>query len=118
MGNQEKLNSGSFGHDPGFRKPLGRPKGTPNKVTALIKNTFMQVFQDLQNDPVNNLLEWANREPTEFYKLASKFIPTEVDAIIKETITVKIFDDDEPEEENDDDIESVEYEDFTPDEFM
>lgn len=115
----KQLHSGNFGNDPGQRKPLGRPKGTPNKVTALIKNTFMKVFQDLQQHETANLQSWAESEPTEFYKLASKFIPTEVDAVIKETITVRLFDDEDlSEEEEIEDVEVVDFEDISPDEFM
>lgn len=58
----------------------GRPKGTPNKLTRTVKETVLAVFNDLQSDPEANLLSWAQQEPTEFYKIASKLIPTEVKA--------------------------------------
>lgn len=56
----------------------GRPKGVQNKLTRTVKETVLAVFNDLQSDPEANLLSWAQQEPTEFYKIASKLIPTEV----------------------------------------
>lgn len=60
----------------------GKPKGATNKTTRLVKDVFAQVFSDLQDDPTVKLSEWAKTEPTEFYKLASKLIPTQVNANI------------------------------------
>jgi hypothetical protein len=54
----------------------GRKKGVPNKATATIKAAFLEAFQ--QRGGVPALMKWADDEPTEFYKLASKLIPTEV----------------------------------------
>lgn len=56
----------------------GRPKGTPNKVTASIRETFSNVFNALQNDEKANLTSWGKDNTTEFYKLASKLIPLDV----------------------------------------
>ena len=68
-----EANSGSFKPGEG-----GRPKGAVNKTTKLVKETFAEVFNKLQDHPTANLEAWAIEEPTEFYKLASKLIPTEV----------------------------------------
>lgn len=56
----------------------GRPKGTPNKLTRTVKETVLAVFDDLQSDPKANLLSWGKSNPTEFYKIAAKLIPTEI----------------------------------------
>jgi hypothetical protein len=56
----------------------GRPKGAINKSTKLVKEVFADAFEELQKDPDNNLVEWGKREPTEFYKLASKLIPQQI----------------------------------------
>jgi hypothetical protein len=60
--------------------PKGRKKGVPNKLTATVKGAFEKVFHDLQEDPEkpHALAAWAQMEPTEFYKLAAKLIPTEL----------------------------------------
>lgn len=57
----------------------GKPKGAINKTTKLVKEVFAEVFQDMQSDPAANLLSWGKENPTEFYKLASKLIPTQMD---------------------------------------
>ncbi len=56
----------------------GRQKGTPNKVTATVRETFERVFSQLQEGDDANLQTWAEQNPTEFYKLSSKLIPTDV----------------------------------------
>jgi hypothetical protein len=78
-------------------KKIGKPfeKGNkaasgrgPNKITRTVKETVLAAFQDLQEDPKANLLKWGKDNPTEFYKIAAKLIPTEVNAKV-EDITVK-----------------------------
>lgn len=59
----------------GHKKGKGRPKGSPNKLTATVKQVFEDAFNKLQEDKLQNILEWGKRNPTEFYKLASKMIP-------------------------------------------
>ena len=58
----------------------GKPKGALNKLTKTVKEKVLDVFNELQDDPTANLLSWAKEEPTEFYKIASKLIPAEVNA--------------------------------------
>lgn len=61
----------------------GRPKGTPNKLTKTVKEAFEIAFQDLQNEPGAKLSDWAKGNPTDFYRIASKLIPNELNATIK-----------------------------------
>jgi len=62
----------------------GRPKGSANKTTAIIKDAIVAVYADLQDsvedaDKANaHFLKWAKDNATEFYKLASKLIPIQV----------------------------------------
>jgi len=56
----------------------GKPKGAKNKVTKTFKGILQYVLTELQDDPKNNMLRWAQENPTEFYKIASKLIPTEL----------------------------------------
>jgi hypothetical protein len=56
----------------------GRVAGTPNRFTRTVREVFEQTFNALQDDPVNNLTQFAKLNPTEFYKLAAKLIPTDV----------------------------------------
>ena len=57
----------------------GRKKGTPNKA-ASIRAAFEQAFAALQKDEKkpHHLRAWAEANPTEFYKLAARLIPTEI----------------------------------------
>lgn len=70
----------------------GRPKGVKNKTTRMVKDIFTEVFNEMQNSPKVKLLVWAKKEPTEFYKLAAKLIPTEIKADLsgKQEIILKI----------------------------
>lgn len=69
----------------------GRPAGTQNKITKTVRETVLAVFNDLQADPKANLLAWAKAEPTEFYKISSKLIPTEVTAQVEVSGGVQIY---------------------------
>lgn len=70
----------------------GRPKGSKNRNTTLIRDVFAQVFDELQGDPKASLKVWAKANPTEFYKLSAKLIPIQVggdpDNPIKATLEV------------------------------
>lgn len=56
----------------------GRQKGVPNKHTREFKELLQQTMMELQEDKRANLLTWAKENTTEFYKIASKLIPTEM----------------------------------------
>lgn len=78
-----------MGKPKGSDKTGGRAEGTPNVVSGTVKQKFLDVFLDLQVSPQHSLRAWAMEDPknlTEFYKLSSKLIPTEVDAVVKATV--------------------------------
>jgi hypothetical protein len=69
----------------------GRPKGTPNKLTKTVKDTVLEVFNELQKDPEFNLEAFGKKYPKDFYIIASKLIPTEVNAnLTSKVIKVKV----------------------------
>mgnify|MGYP003402832662 CR=1 FL=1 len=73
----------------GHNKAVGRPTGSQNKLTKTVKERVLEVFNELQEDPKANLLSWAKDEPTEFYKIAAKLIPSDINAKIEgKVITV------------------------------
>lgn len=79
------------GNNTSFKKGEGgRPAGVQNKFTRTVKETVLKVFNDLQDDPDVKLESWAKSEPTEFYKIAAKLIPTEVAGNIDSKITLHI----------------------------
>jgi hypothetical protein len=57
----------------------GKPKGAKNKSTRLVKEVFSEVFSEFQADPEAALSVWGKANLTEFYKLAARLIPTEVE---------------------------------------
>ena len=68
---------------------LGRPPGTPNKLTTTIREAVLDAFNELQNDPQVKLVVWGKKNPTEFYQIAARLIPTEINATLqKRTIVV------------------------------
>lgn len=58
----------------------GRTKGTPNKLTSSIKDAFSEAFERLGG--VKALVLWGSKNQTDFYKLASRLIPIQVNADI------------------------------------
>ncbi len=68
------------------RAGLGRPPGSPNKFTASIKDAFKAAFE--QRGGVQALVDWAETNPDEFYRLASKLIPSELQANITGNLTL------------------------------
>ena len=72
-----------MGFEKGHQKMGGKVKGTQNKLTRTVKETVLAVFDDLQADPKANLLAWGKDNPTEFYKIAAKLIPTELNANVE-----------------------------------
>lgn len=54
----------------------GRKKGVPNKTTVAVKEALALAFHGRGGVPA--LLEWSNENPTDFYKLWAKLLPTEI----------------------------------------
>lgn len=71
-------------------KTGGREKGVQNHLTKTVKETVLEVFNKLQDDPKANLESFAKKYPREFYQIAAKLIPTEITGNIKTTIRAKI----------------------------
>ena len=57
--------------------PNGRPVGSKNKFTTL-KNAFIETFEELGG--VDNLVEWAKANQTEFYRMLARLMPREIHA--------------------------------------
>lgn len=67
------------GAEPKRRPPnagKGRVKGVPNKTTASVKAALQDAFERLGG--VDSLVTWGRENQTEFYKLWSRMLPTEV----------------------------------------
>ena len=57
--------------------PNGRPVGSKNKFTTL-KNAFIETCEELGG--VDNLVEWAKANQTEFYRMVARLMPREIKA--------------------------------------
>ena len=58
------------------QKTGGRHVGTPNKVTAIFKDAVRIVYEDIGGNVA--FAAWAKENPTEFYRIAARLIPTEM----------------------------------------
>jgi len=68
----------------------GRQKGVKNKITRTVKQAVLEVFNKIQEDPKANLEAFAKKYPRDFYQIAAKLIPTEVDASVKGSGIIKV----------------------------
>lgn len=85
---------------PGQRpESAGRKAGTKNKISASLRDTFLQVFEEMQEDEDFCLKSWAQDNPTEFYKIISKLLPQEYTGDFYTVIEVKMKDDDDIDQE-------------------
>lgn len=57
------------------QKTGGRQKGTPNKVSAQVRENFLAVFTRLGGTAA--MAEWAKANQSEFYKLYARLLPSE-----------------------------------------
>ena len=57
--------------------PNGRPVGSKNQFTTL-KSAFIDAFEEIGG--VDNLVEWARCNQTEFYKMLARLMPREIKA--------------------------------------
>lgn len=63
----------------------GRKKGSPNKLTE-VKNCFLQVFHERGKE---GLSEWAEKDPSGFYRTMASLLPKEVEAKVEGTLEIK-----------------------------
>lgn len=71
----------------------GRKKGVPNKTTAAFKEAIVAVYADLQAETDaehGHFFAWAKDAPTEFYKLAAKLLPLQVNADVTGKVIARL----------------------------
>lgn len=56
----------------------GRPKGVPNTVTEEMRKAWTDSFLAFQDGGAASLMEWGRANPGDFYKLAMRLIPMQV----------------------------------------
>jgi hypothetical protein len=60
----------------GKRPNSGRPKGSPNKLSGTVKDNVIAVFDAIGGNAT--MAAWAEGNQTEFFRLYSKLLPTDV----------------------------------------
>ena len=83
----------------GKPKTGGRKPGVVNKATASVKEAFAEAFDKLGG--AEALVAWGRENPTDFYKLASKLIPTDVNMALVEHPEARVYPLGNPEHEQD-----------------
>lgn len=73
----------TVGRKKGGPKTGGRQKGTPNKYTLSMKDAVLETFAQLGE--VKHMVAWATENPSDFYRIAAKLIPTQIEADVKHT---------------------------------
>ncbi len=58
------------------KKTGGRKPGSKNKVTANVKAALVEAFDELGGVPA--LVKWGKKQPSQFYGLWGKLLPTEI----------------------------------------
>jgi len=59
-------------------KTGGRTKGTPNKLTATVRDNTLAVFDAIGGH--KTMADWARENLTEFYRLYGRMAPSDPDA--------------------------------------
>ena len=72
----------------------GRPKGATGKLNKTFKELLLVVLNEVQSHPTSNLQTFAEENPKEFYQIAGRLIPTEVNAVIENKVINVIAPDD------------------------
>lgn len=59
------------------KKTGGRVAGTPNRTTMGAKASILETFRQLGS--TEHMVEWARANPSDFYRLFAKLVPTPVE---------------------------------------
>lgn len=66
--------------------PNGKAKGVTHKRTRVFKEAVLNVFD--KGGGEEWLLKWAGKEPTEFFRIAARLIPQEVQAKVGGNVNI------------------------------
>jgi UV DNA damage repair endonuclease len=65
----------------GKRDGAGRKQGSLNRYTNTVKDSVLEAFEKLGG--VKHMVAWAKKHPTDFYRIASKLIPQQINADVQ-----------------------------------
>ena len=69
----------------------GRTKGTPNKLTTSFKELVAKTNQELEEKTGKGMLSWAIQNETDFYRIASKLIPADMQTQMTGELLIKVI---------------------------
>lgn len=79
----EKISGSGMG---GKRAGAGRKKGSTNRLNRTMKDAFEATFKSLQRNKKARLFAWAKDNPTEFYKIVARMLPSQMNLSGKVTL--------------------------------
>jgi len=56
----------------------GRKKGSSNKFTKQFKDLLTETYEALEKKKGHGLQIWAEKHPTDFYRICSKLVPQQI----------------------------------------
>lgn len=68
----------------------GRKKGTPNKFNKQFKDLLTETIHALEQKKDHGLMEWAEKHPTDFYRICSKLVPQEMVGEFTGEVTIRV----------------------------
>jgi hypothetical protein len=69
-----------------MQKKGGRQKGTPNKLTSSFREAVLFAFENIGGH--KTFSEWARQNQTEFYRIAARLIPAEINTTSNEVTVI------------------------------
>lgn len=75
--------------EPGRPKTGGRVAGVQNHLTTSFRDAIRLAYQRIGGDEA--FAQWARENPTEYYKIASRLIPGEMEADGGKKVTVIVY---------------------------
>ena len=63
---------------------------TATKLMRTVRDVVLSAFNELQGDPKANIVSWGKSNPTAFYNIAARLIPTQVKASIEGIDVLKV----------------------------
>ena len=58
--------------------PKGREKGSSNKFNKQFKDLLIETYQALESKKDHGLQNWAEKHPTDFYRICAKLVPQQI----------------------------------------
>jgi len=71
--------------------PKGKPKGLKNKHTQAFKDLLTNTIHALEQKKDCGLMAWAEKHPSDFYRICSKLVPQEMVGEFTGDVTIRVI---------------------------